>query len=432
MLFATDSQAEVERSASGRVRTWVRTPTRPFPRPQPEILMFDLPDLPRDGPLCLPLLAMAHHRLVLRLWTCTCSPFLMSATVLPMSWPYFMTVSPFLMSTSAILWPIGTSILDLSRKEELLAVTTQVMFVPAWRPSTTTTPTVSFLLCTSRCGAVMSPPMRWTTQLKSSMRHKRPESTQGSAHQDGSAATARPLTGPAKMLRSRASQQRKVNPMAPYKSRSSLIAAALATAIATLGAASAGAETRTIRIAKQFGISYLPLTVMEEKKFLEERGKSLGIDIKTEWVQFVSGAPLNAPLISGNLDFASGGAGPLLTIWGKTRGNIGVKGVAAINAMPLYLNSIDPKVKTIKDFTEKDRIALPAVKVSIQAVTLQMAAEKVFGLGQQNKLDNLTVSLSHPDGMTNMMSGRSEITALFPSEPFMHQELEDRRAHKVI
>jgi len=220
--------------------------------------------------------------------------------------------------------------------------------------------------------------------------------------------------------------------MAPHKSRSFLIAAALATAIATLGAPSAGAETRTIRIAKQFGISYLPLTVMEEKKFLEERGKSLGIDIKTEWVQFVSGAPMNEAIISGNLDFASGGVGPLLTIWGKTRGNIGVKGVAAINAMPLYLNSIDPKVKTIKDFTEKDRIALPAVKVSIQAVTLQMAAEKVFGLGQQNKLDNLTVSLSHPDGMTNMMSGRSEITAHFTSAPFMYQELEDSRVHKVL
>jgi NitT/TauT family transport system substrate-binding protein len=89
-------------------------------------------------------------------------------------------------------------------------------------------------------------------------------------------------------------------------------------------------------------------------------------------------------------------------------------------------------VKTIKDFTEKDRIALPAVKVSIQAVTLQMAAEKVFGPGQQNKLDNLTVSLSHPDGMANMMSGRSEITAHFTSAPFMYQELEDSRVHKVL
>ena len=55
--------------------------------------------------------------------------------------------------------------------------------------------------------------------------------------------------------------------------------------------------------------------------------------------------------------------------------------------MPLYLNTINPNVKTIKDFTEKDRIALPAVRVSMQAVILQMAAEKVFGEGQEHKLD---------------------------------------------
>ncbi len=90
---------------------------------------------------------------------------------------------------------------------------------------------------------------------------------------------------------------------------------------------------------------------------------------------------MNEALISGNLDFASGGVGPLVTIWARTQNNIKVKGIAALNSMPLYLNTINPNVKTIKDFTEKDRIALPAVRVSIQAVILQMAAEKAFGTG---------------------------------------------------
>ena len=89
-------------------------------------------------------------------------------------------------------------------------------------------------------------------------------------------------------------------------------------------------------------------------------------------------------------------------------------------------------MKTIKDFTDKDRIALPAVKVSIQAVTLQMAAEKAFGPGQHGKLDHLTVSLGHPDGMAQMMSGRSEITAHFSSAPFQYQQLEDKRVRKVL
>jgi NitT/TauT family transport system substrate-binding protein len=195
---------------------------------------------------------------------------------------------------------------------------------------------------------------------------------------------------------------------------------------------SASAQTQTVRLAKQFGISYLPLTVIEEKKLLEAHGKRLGLDLKTEWVKFTGGPPMNEAIISGNLDFASGGVGPLLTIWGKTRGSLNVKGIAAINSMPLYLNTINPNVKTIKDFTDKDRIALPAVKVSIQAITLAMAAEKEFGQGQHAKLDALTVTLGHPDGMAQMLGGKSEITAHFTSAPFMYQELEDKRVRKVL
>jgi NitT/TauT family transport system substrate-binding protein len=210
------------------------------------------------------------------------------------------------------------------------------------------------------------------------------------------------------------------------------LVAAFAAAILALTPAAARAQTKTVRIAKQFGISYLPLTVMEEKNLLEEHGRKLGLDLKAEWVQFVSGTPMNEAIISGNLDFASGGVAPLLTIWSKTRGNLGVKGVAALNSMPLDLNTINPAVKTVKDFTDKDRIALPAVRVSIQAITLQMAAEQAFGPGQHAKLDALTVSLSHPDGLAAMLSGKSEITAHFTSAPFMYQELADARVHKVL
>src|SRR3546814_5452932 len=119
-------------------------------------------------------------------------------------------------------------------------------------------------------------------------------------------------------------------------------------------------------------------------------------------------------------------------LWARTRGNLNVKAVSAINAMPLYLNSRDPKVKSIKDLTDKDRIALPAVRVSIQAVTLQMAAEQAFGKGQQNRLDKLTVSLSHPDGMTALLSGSSEITAHFTSPPFQDFELKQPGIHRIL
>lgn len=208
---------------------------------------------------------------------------------------------------------------------------------------------------------------------------------------------------------------------------------ALAATFAALAVTTAAqAETRTVRIATQYGISYLPLTIMAEKNMLEAEGKKLGLDLKSDWVRFTGGPPMNEALISGNLDFASGGVGPMVTIWARTQNNLKVKGITSLNSMPLWLNTINPNVKTIKDFTEKDRIALPAVRVSMQAVILQMAAEKEFGKGNEHKLDPWTVSLSHPDGLAQMMSGKSEITAHFTSAPFMYQEVADSRVHRVL
>jgi NitT/TauT family transport system substrate-binding protein len=194
----------------------------------------------------------------------------------------------------------------------------------------------------------------------------------------------------------------------------------------------ASAETQTVRLAKQFGISYLPLTIMEKKGLLEAQGKKLGLDLKTEWVQLTGGAPMNEALLSGTLDIVSGGVGPMLVIWGKTRSNLGVKGIAALNSMPLYLNTTNAGVKTLADFSAKDKIALPTVKVSIQAITLQIAAEKLFGEGGANRLDALTVSMGHPDAMAAMMNGRSEVDAHFGSAPYQYDELKDPRVHKVL
>jgi NitT/TauT family transport system substrate-binding protein len=196
---------------------------------------------------------------------------------------------------------------------------------------------------------------------------------------------------------------------------------------------SAEAETKTVRFAQQFGIGYLPMSIMRDMALVEKHAKQQGVsDLAVEWTTLTGGAPINDALISGQIDFAAGGVGPMITIWAKTKGNLNVKGVVALNSMPLYLNTINPAVKTIKDFTEKDRIALPSVKVSIQAVTLQMAAEKAFGEGKHDELDKLTVSMSHPDGMSNMMSGKSEITGHFTAAPFMYQELADPRVKRVL
>ncbi|HEX8010335.1 MAG TPA: ABC transporter substrate-binding protein [Casimicrobiaceae bacterium] len=209
--------------------------------------------------------------------------------------------------------------------------------------------------------------------------------------------------------------------------------AALVAAALVVPAPLARAEVTEIKVAQQYGISYLPLMLIEEQKLIEKYAKANGIpDLKVGWAKFAGGNVMNDALLSNSLQFASGGVAPLVTLWARTRGNLDVKAVSAINSMPLYLNTRNPNVKSIKDFTAKDRIALPAVKVSIQAITLQMAAEKAFGPGEQGKLDPLTVTLSHPDAQTALLSGRSEITAHFGSPPFQYQQLRNPAIHTVL
>ncbi|HEX9770135.1 MAG TPA: ABC transporter substrate-binding protein [Kiloniellales bacterium] len=212
--------------------------------------------------------------------------------------------------------------------------------------------------------------------------------------------------------------------------RRRLLAAAL---VAGMTATGAHAEVGEVRIAEQFGIAYLPLMMMREKGLVEKHAKNAGLgDIKVTWARFGGGAPMNDALLSGNLDFATGGVGPLLTIWSKTKGSLDVKGVATLCRMPLYLTTTNPGVNSIKDFTDQDRIALPSVKVSLQARTLQMAAEQAFGPGKHEVLDRLTVSMRHPDGTAAMLSGRSEITAHFSGPPFQQQQLRDPRIRKIL
>lgn len=210
------------------------------------------------------------------------------------------------------------------------------------------------------------------------------------------------------------------------------IAIALAASLAASAATVARAEASTVRIAQQFGITYLPLMYMEHEKLLEKHAKQQGMgDVTVEWVQFGSGTGMNDALLSGQLDFASGGISPFITLWSKTRDNLDVRGVCAMNNMPLYLNTRDPNVKSLRDFTAKDKIALPAIKVSFQAVNLQMAAAKAFGEDHYNQLDPLTVSMKHPDGMAALVSG-NEVTAHFTAPPFQYQELDHPGIHKVL
>ena len=207
-----------------------------------------------------------------------------------------------------------------------------------------------------------------------------------------------------------------------------LLIAALAVCVVPM----AFAEMSEIRVAKQYGISYLPLMLMEDGKLIEKYAKANGADVTVTWSTFAGGNVMNDALLSSSLQFASGGVGPLVILWSRTRGNLDVRGIAALNSMPLMLVTRNPNVQSVKDFTDKDRIGLPAVKISVQALALQMAAEQAFGPGQQNKLDPLTVTMAHPDAMQALLSGQSEVNSHFGSPPFQYQELAKPGMHVVL
>lgn len=183
----------------------------------------------------------------------------------------------------------------------------------------------------------------------------------------------------------------------------------------------ARAEVSQVRILEQFGIHYLPLEVMVSRKLLQKHaaGKGLG-EIEVSLVKLGGGAAANDALLTGSIEFAAGGPGPLLTLWDKTRGANEVRAISSLVSMPMVLTTNKPEIKSLRDFTDKDRIAVPAIKVSIQAVVLQMAGKKLFN--NAGHFDPLTVAMRHPDATAALLGGKSIITAHFGVPPFTNMQ----------
>lgn len=187
-----------------------------------------------------------------------------------------------------------------------------------------------------------------------------------------------------------------------------------------------------ISIAQQFGIGYLILDVVQEQKLIEKHGKAQGLDIQVEWNQISGATAMNEALLAGSLDVVSAGVPPMLTMWDRTKGRQNVKAVASLGSLPNYLVTNNPKVKTLKDLTDKDRIAVPAAGTGFQSRTLQIETAKLFGKDDFKRFDTISVSLPHPDATAALIAGGSEITTHFSSAPFYYQALENRNVRKVL
>jgi NitT/TauT family transport system substrate-binding protein len=208
-----------------------------------------------------------------------------------------------------------------------------------------------------------------------------------------------------------------------FSRRLALVATSAALLAGGLGIAAAARAEGQLRIAEQFGIVYLLLNVAQDQKLVEKHGKAAGVDIKVEYVKLSGGAAVNDALLAGNIDIAGAGVGPLLTIWDRTLGKQNVRGIASLGNFPYYLVTNNPAVKTIADFSDKDRIALPAVGVSVQSRVLQLASAKLWGDKEFARLDKISVALPHPDAAAAIIKGGTEITGHFGNPPFQEQEL---------
>lgn len=193
-------------------------------------------------------------------------------------------------------------------------------------------------------------------------------------------------------------------------------------------------EASSIVLISQTGLPYLPMMVMEELKLVEKHAGKLGVaSLKPEYKSMGGTQSLIDALLSGQMTFGVTGVPGLCVLWDKTAGTPNeVRALSAVQSMPFMLVTNRPSIKTLRDFSEHDKIAVPAVKVSSQAICLQMAVAKEWGFDNYAKLDAYTITRSHPEAAISVMSKASEVNSHYSVAPFYYYELATEGVHKVL
>jgi NitT/TauT family transport system substrate-binding protein len=183
------------------------------------------------------------------------------------------------------------------------------------------------------------------------------------------------------------------------------------------GAGAAQAEPAHISIGIQTGIAYVPLHVMAAQHLIEKQGKKLGLTLTADVKNLGQTGLVRDALIAGQIEFGVAGPPTLLTLYEKTRGAF--RTADSVVAIPALLNTTNPKIRSVCDFSSGDKIALPTVKSSAQAVILQMASKARCGDAFRN--DRFTVSMPHPDGYNALMTGT--VSAHMTAPPYSTAEV---------
>jgi len=214
----------------------------------------------------------------------------------------------------------------------------------------------------------------------------------------------------------------------------SLTRRAAIVAAAGLAARPAVADVTRLRVSHGYSTGYLPLMVIREQKLLEKHAARMGMgSLTVEWSIVDGGNNINDAMLAGALDIAGIGIPGFLVLRDRTLGRPQeMVGISAMDRGSLWLNTINPRIRTLADYTSNDRIAVPGIKTSYAAVVLEMVVAKQFGMENFARLDPMTVGLPHPEAYAVMMSGKTEITSHLASAPFSYLEVRNPAVYRVL
>jgi NitT/TauT family transport system substrate-binding protein len=208
----------------------------------------------------------------------------------------------------------------------------------------------------------------------------------------------------------------------------------VAAAVALLAAKPAAADVATLRVVVPPDLAALALIVAAHDGLIEKQAQARGLPaVNVQWLTPNGGNPLDQ-LLKGEADaVATTDLVGFLLAWDERSGTPEeIRGLAGLARMPYQLLSRNPAIQTIRDFAAKDRIAVPAVKTSLPAVLLQMAAADEWGIEHYDKLDALTVARDSDAADNALHSGNGDINTDFARTPYADDERGDPAVHRIM
>jgi NitT/TauT family transport system substrate-binding protein len=191
------------------------------------------------------------------------------------------------------------------------------------------------------------------------------------------------------------------------------------------------AEVTSVGIASTIGLAQFPGRVANDLGLIQKRAASLGIpDLKVSYQEVTSGVVVSDLFLSGHASVGIGGNVPMFNLWAKTNGR--VKGMMALSQGDMFLIACDPRIKSVRDYTDTDRIAMTDLRTTTYALMLQLKAASEFGWDNRDKFNDISVAMSDPDGMGAILSCKTDVKSQMTILPQSTMELASGRAHVVF